>query len=40
VGGAPMNSATIWNDIKNWSTTTARDLRVALDKAMKKANKE
>jgi hypothetical protein len=40
VGGAPMNSATIWNDVKNWSTTTARDLRVALDKAMKKAKKK
>jgi len=37
VGGAPMNEATIWNDVKNWATTVARELRKALDKAQKKA---
>jgi hypothetical protein len=39
VGGAPMNEATIWNDVKNWATVVARELRTALDKAQKKAGK-
>jgi hypothetical protein len=38
-GGAPMNEATILNDVKNWATVVARDLRKALDKAQKKAGK-
>jgi hypothetical protein len=39
VGGSQLNPATVWNDVKNWATTVARDLRKALDKAMKKAQK-
>ena len=39
VGGAPMNEATIWNDVKNWAMVVARNLRKALDKAQKKAGK-
>jgi len=39
VSNAPVNSATIMNDIKIWATTVARDLRVALEKAHKKASK-
>jgi hypothetical protein len=39
VSSAPANSATIMNDIKIWATTVARGLRVALEKAHKKASK-
>jgi len=39
VGGAPMNSATILNDVKNWATVVARELRKELDKAQKQAGK-
>ena len=39
VSSAPANSATIMNDVKIWATTVARDLRVALEKAHKKASK-
>ena len=38
VSSAPANSATIMNDIKIWATTVARGLRVALEKAQKKAS--
>lgn len=36
----PANSATVWADVEMWASQVARDLRVALDKARKKADKE
>ena len=39
VSNAPANSATIMNDIERWAFSVARDLRVALEKAHKKASK-
>jgi hypothetical protein len=39
VSSAPANSATIMNDIERWAQSVARDLRVALEKARKKATK-
>ena len=39
VSSAPANSATIINDIERWAQSVARDLRVALEKAHKKATK-
>jgi hypothetical protein len=38
VSSAPATSATIMNDVKVWAQSVARDLRVALDKAKKKAS--
>ena len=40
VGAMPSNSATIWAEVDMWASDVARDLRVALDKAKKKAGKE
>jgi hypothetical protein len=39
VNPAPMTSATVYADIQRWSYEVARELRVALDKARKKAGK-
>ena len=39
VNPAPATSATVWNDVRVWAASVARDLRVALDKAKKKAEK-
>jgi hypothetical protein len=39
VSRLPANSATIWADVKRWSADVGRDLRVALDKAKKTAQK-
>lgn len=39
VNSAPVNSATVMNDVKIWAESVGRDLRVALDKAKKKASK-
>ncbi len=39
INTAPANSATILNDVKVWATSVARDLRVAMEKAQKKASK-
>jgi hypothetical protein len=39
VSRLPANSATIWADVKRWSADVGRDLRVALDKAKKAAQK-
>jgi len=40
VNPAPMTSATVFNDVRRWSYEVARELRVALDKARKKAEKK
>jgi len=39
VNPAPMTSATVYADIQRWSSEVARELRIALDKARKKAGK-
>jgi hypothetical protein len=39
INSAPANSATVWADVEMWATSVARDLRVALEKAHKKASK-
>jgi hypothetical protein len=38
VNPAPVNSATVWNDVEQWARGEAQILRKALDKAKKKAN--
>jgi len=38
VNSAPVNSATVWNDVEQWARDEARTLKKALDKAKKKAN--
>jgi hypothetical protein len=35
----PANAASVWNDVEIWARSVARDLRVALEKAYKKASK-
>ena len=40
VGAMPSNSNMIWADVNQWASKVARDLRVALDKAKKKADKK
>jgi len=37
VNTAPVNSATVWNDVEQWARDEARTLRKALEKAKKKA---
>ena len=39
VAAMPSNAGTIWADVNQWASKVARDLRVALDKAKKKADK-
>ncbi len=39
ISRAVATSATVMNDVKVWAQSVARDLRVALDKARKKASK-
>ena len=39
VNAAPVNSASVWNDVKQWAGDEARALRKALEKAKKKADK-
>jgi hypothetical protein len=38
VNSAPVNSASVWNDVEQWARGQAQVLRKALDKAKKKAN--
>jgi hypothetical protein len=38
VNPAPVNSATVWNDVEQWARDQARVLKKELDKAKKKAN--
>jgi hypothetical protein len=38
VNAAPVNSASVWNDVKQWAGDEARALIKALDKAKKKAS--
>ena len=40
VGAMPTTSNIIWNNVDMWASKVARDLRVALDKASKKAGKK
>jgi len=40
VNTAPANSATVWADIERWAREQAQDLRQALEKAKKKAEKQ
>ena len=37
VNPAPVNSASVWNDVERWAYEQAQDLRKALEKAKKKA---
>jgi hypothetical protein len=39
VNAAPANSATVWMDVERWARDRAQDLRKALEKAKKKAEK-
>ena len=39
VNSAPVNSATVWNDVERWAGDEARSLRKVLEKAKKKAEK-
>ncbi len=39
VNSAPVNSASVWNDVKQWAGDEARALRKGLEKAKKKAGK-
>lgn len=39
VSTAPANSATVWNDVERWARERAQDLRKALEKAKKRAEK-
>ncbi len=39
VNSAPVNSATVWNDVKRWAGDEAQALRKALEKAKKKGGK-
>jgi len=39
VNPAPANSATVWSDVERWAREQAQDLRQALEKAKKKADK-
>jgi hypothetical protein len=39
VNTAPANSATVWADVQRWAREQAQDLRKALEKAKKKAEK-
>ena len=38
VNAAPVNEASVWNDVKQWAGDEARELRQALEKAKKKAS--
>jgi len=38
VNTAPVNEASVWNDVEQWARGEAQILRKALDKAKKKAN--
>jgi len=38
VNSAPVNSATVWNDVEQWARDEARTLKKVLDKAKKKTN--
>jgi hypothetical protein len=40
VAAMPSTSATIWADVNQWASKVAYDLRVALDRAKKKADKK
>ena len=39
INTVPANAASVWNDVEIWARSVARDLRVALEKAHKKASK-
>jgi hypothetical protein len=39
VNSAPVNSSTVWNDVKRWAGDEAQALRKALEKAKKKGGK-
>jgi hypothetical protein len=39
VNAAPTNSASVWNDVKQWAHDEAKALRKGLEKAKKKADK-
>jgi hypothetical protein len=39
ISTVPANAASVWNDVEIWARSVARDLRVALEKAHKKASK-
>jgi len=39
VNAAPVNAASVWNDVKQWARDEAQVLRKALDKAKKKADR-
>jgi hypothetical protein len=40
VNPAPANSATVWSDVERWAREQAQDLRQALEKAKKQAEKK